>query len=114
MEIVNHTKNGNVREAVVHDFLSKFAWKLPLDQAKELLPSGDKGVGNLPVKWQNKMFYTGTPVSLQSQCYYYPNKPNYPVIDSFIFIKNTSGWKAQLICFQMTVSDRVIAQLLQN
>ena len=105
-EIVNYTKNVEVFKAVVHEFLSKFPWKLPLNQAKELLRSGDKGVGNLPVNWKeeytSQMFYTGTPVSLVPNRYYYPDKPNFPVIDSFIFIKDTPAWKAQLICFQIT------------
>jgi len=110
--IVNFTSKGHMFEAVLHRFLAKFPEKLRLDDMWSLHPtpppvklSANAELRNYWPKaasWRAVPFSPDQITSLKHGVYYYPTKPNFAVVDSFLFLRPQTT-KIVLVCFQITL-----------
>jgi hypothetical protein len=113
-KIVQFTTSGHMFETVLHWFLAKFPEKLHLDQMWELHPRAPPAPLAVTAElrtfwptadaWRSVPFSSDQVTSLQPSVYYYPMKPNFAVVDSFLFLRSKkSKKKIALLCFQMTL-----------
>jgi hypothetical protein len=108
------TPSGNIFEAAVHEFIGAHPHALPPTAMTHMPASTTSKKSDSSKKtaltklwptstntWDVVILNANQRLSLVSGSYYYPRKPNFPVVDSFVYKKLKKVH--HLVCFQMTL-----------